>query len=114
MRLIGQGGWGPRNRSIVGVWAVIQAGTTGKLHSSYNVASYTDNGAGDHTLTFVVPFGGANEYACTFGTAATNRTVTYQDEATATAAGSLRIKTINSGNALTDIDPTTVLCVGRR
>ena len=108
-------GWrGPSNRSQVGVWAVIQAGTTGKLHGSYNVSAYTDNGAGDHTLTFVVPFASASDYAIVCGTMATNRTVTFVDQDNRAAASSVRVVTINASNSLTDIDPTTVLCVGRR
>lgn len=115
MRQSGLGLWGPRNRSIVGAWAVIQAGTTGKLHSSYNVASYTDNAAGDHTLTFVVPFGGANEYAVHCGSAnGTNQMGHVSDSSNPPTAASVRVLTINASNVLVDVDPTTVLCVGRR
>ncbi len=113
MRFLG-GLWGPRTRSRVGMWAVVQAGTTAKLHSSYNVSSFTDNGAGDFSFTLVIPFASASDYAIVCGTNATNRTVTFQDQDNRPTASSLRTVTINAANALTDIDPTTVLCVGRR
>lgn len=106
---------GSRTRSIVGAQAVIQAGTTGKLHSSFNIASYTDNGAGDHTLTFAVPFATLNSYvALVEAVTSTNALGSWIDESNPPAAGSVRVLTINAGNALVDVDPTLVICIGRR
>jgi len=102
-----------RSTSIVGMWAVIQAGETGKLHSSFNVASYTDNGAGDHTLTYNISFASASDYVVV-GSANTNVTGAYTADGSPPAAGSARIVTANTSAALVDSDPTTVIAVGRR
>lgn len=114
MRWTGRSLHGPRNRSQIGVWAVIGTQTTSKLHTSYNVASLTDNGTGDSTLTFVVPFASASEYAVVCGTTSTSRVVTFTDQDNRPTASSVRLVTIDAANALTDVDPTTVICVGRR
>ena len=104
-----------RNRSVVGAWAVIQAGGTGKLHSSYNVASYTDNGDGDHSLSFVIPFASASQYAVLCSSAnINNQMFNGTDESNPPLATSLRVLTINASNVLVDVDPTMVMCVGRR
>ena len=116
LRTMGGGVWnGSRNPSIVGAWAVIQAGGTGKLHSSYNVATYTDGGAGVHALTFTIPFASASEYAIVGSCSpTTTNTQIYVNETTDATANSVSVVTINTSNALVDQDPTMVICVGRR
>lgn len=95
------------------MWAVIQAGGTSKLHSSYNVGSLTDNGAGDFTLTYVIPFASASDYAV-IGSANTTVVNAFTEASSPPAAGSVQIRTINTSNASVDSDPTTVIAVGRR
>ena len=99
--------------SRVGAWAVIQAGTTGKLHTSYNVSSYTDNGAGDHTLTWLVPFANASSYVV-LGTANSSTTNVFPLDTELPSAGSARVVTFSTSAVPTDTDPTTVIAVGRR
>jgi len=103
------------NLSRVGVWAVIQAGVTAKLHSSYNVATFTDNGAGDFTLTFTVPFADASSYAIICSANSGNFTAGHTADGVPPLAGSARVVTIADAlNAQADRDPTTVIGVGRR
>lgn len=101
--------------SQVGAWAVIQASGTSKLHSSYNIASLTDNSAGNFTLTFQREFASASDYVI-LGAAvhavAGGANALYTDEATATTAASCRIVAL-FGAVATDMDPTTVCMVGR-
>ena len=95
----------------MGGWAVIQADTTGQLHTHFTVSSYTDNGAGDHTLTWAIPFASASSYAV-FGTANTNLVGCFT--AIDPSANSLTSLTVNTSNIKEDSSPTTVIAVGRR
>lgn len=48
--------------NIVKAWGNFN-GTTGAIRSAFNIKTVTNNGAGDYTVTFKVPFVDAN-YAC--------------------------------------------------
>ena len=101
--------------SRVGMWAVIQAGTTAKLHSSYNVASLTDNGAGDFTLTMAVAFASASHYAVLAAQANSGDFIAvWTDRNNLPTANTIRVVSPDASNTLTDYDPTLVLAVGRR
>lgn len=95
---------------------MIQAGTTAKLFTSYNIASFTDNGAGDFTLSFTVPFASASEYAVVASSfyGADTRSTAYTSQTTQPTATTINILTLSAGGGGVDNDPTTVLCVGRR
>lgn len=99
--------------SQIGAWAVIQAGITAKLHSSDNVASLTDNGAGDFTLTYSTAFASASDYVVLGNPTTTSTGGFWTAEDVPPLAGSCRVLTIDAGNALVDRDPTQVICIGR-
>lgn len=101
--------------SQIGAWAVIQGSGTSTLHSSYNIASLTDNGAGDFSLTFAREFASASEYVilgAPIHAAGGFVNMLYTDDATASTAASCRVLSLLA-SALTDADPTTVLMIGR-
>jgi hypothetical protein len=100
-----------RSRTV-SAWANIDAQASAVLAKAYNVSNLTDNGDGDFTLTFTAAFGNAN-YAVGVSAATggfvqghTNNT------ATAKAASAVRVSTWNASNALTNYNPTCVICVG--
>lgn len=80
-------------------WASISGGGTPVLDASYNIASITDNGVGDLTITIATDFSSANwagvATSKTGGTAAILR-INPQ------AAGSVEIQCLNSSFALAD------------
>ena len=87
-------------------WALIAGGPTDTILASRNVAAVTDNGAGDSTITWSVPFATASSYAallCTSGTAlaATRTFVGLQSQ----TANSIRTD-LRNFSAATPLDPT--------
>ena len=98
----------------IAAWAVIQAGTTAKLHSSFNVASLTDNGAGDFTMTYVRAMR-ASAYAVFIMAAAggTGQVAPgWTDVGNPPTATAVRVISPNNAGTNTDFDPTTVAVVG--
>ena len=98
----------------VAAWAVIQAGTTGKLHSSFNIASLTDNGAGDFTVSLQRSMN-ATAYAIFIMAAAGGTgqvTPGWVDVGNPPTASTVRLITTNNAGTNTDFDPTTVALVG--
>lgn len=116
MRLIGGSLHnGAPNRSIVGLWAVVGGGVTMKTFSSFNVASLTDNGTGDFTLSMVVPFAAASEYAVFAAQDSGNFATAHIDHSNAPTARTVRVVTVNDGvGGFSDRAPVTVIAVGRR
>ena len=116
MRLSGQSYRLQRNPSIIGMWAVVGGGGTMKIHSQYNLASLTDNGVGDFTLSYVIPFASASDYAVVGGLVHTSPVSPCQGVANPPTASTVRMLSFDPANpaAAVDFDPVTVLCVGRR
>lgn len=79
-------------------WIVFNGTGTIATLASYNVASITDNGAGDYTITIDTDFSSANYSAvgmCSQVSGETNsRSVEIQDSGAGMAAGSLRVVTL--------------------
>ena len=92
----------------VKAWALIAGGTTDTIRASRNVAAVTDNGAGDTTVTWSVPFATASSYAallCTSGS--TNAVIRTFVGLQSQTASSIRTD-LRNFNAVTPVDPSFV------
>jgi len=70
------------------------------IRSSFNVASLTDNGTGDYTITFTAAMGDAN-YICTGTSGVSNtasQTLCPNFDVAAPTTSAMRIQTTNSAN----------------
>ena len=95
----------------IGAWAVISAGGTSKLHSSFNVSSLTQNANGDHTVTYARAMN-ASAYAVFVTAQTAGFRQAWTDNGNLPTATSVRILTLDSGTTLTNYDPTTVVVTG--
>lgn len=96
--------------SAAKVWVNFTSITTTTIAASYNVASLTDNGTGDTTVTFTTAFSG-NDYSATTASS-NNASNTGPDLSIATMlAGSLRVQKFEAGS-LTDTARQCVTCFG--
>jgi hypothetical protein len=90
-------------------WLVLDGTGTIAIHASHNIKSITDNGTGDYTVEFGVPF--RDPYFVMAGVAPDNVDV-HRDNGTL-AASSAEIHTRHNSTAnLTDTDPISVVFFG--
>lgn len=78
------------------------------LTTGANIASLTDNGAGDTTLTFTTPMASADYVAI-----ATGGSADVFAHIAAQAAGSVRVRTRDAAGALTDSDLNQLIVLGK-
>tara|TARA_R100000951_G_scaffold85350_1_gene73021 strand:+ start:670 stop:1047 length:378 start_codon:yes stop_codon:yes gene_type:complete len=81
-------------------WVNFNGTGTVAIRASYNVASLTDNGTGDYTITFTAAMSDAN-YICT-GTSGlsntANQSICPNFDVAAPTTSAMRIQTTNSAN----------------
>lgn len=95
-------------------WVKIQGSGTPAILGSENAASMTDNGGGDYTVTWAVPFATASSYAVVIGSSGQTVATTRHFQAIQTiAANSVRTSFLdyNSG-AATDPDFAYLIALG--
>lgn len=94
------------SNNVPKAWAYYTSVTTTALIASFNVASVTDNGTGDTTLTIDRDFGSAN-FAVTVGV----DTGAFVGVCTGRTAGTVRILTFTSAAAAVDV-ATSMVAMG--
>lgn len=93
---------------VAKVWCNLDATGTFGISDSFNVSGATDNGTGDHTVTYDVDFGNANHSVVALADG--GRTCDMNDNGP--AAGSVRIRTVNSGNSAEDANDVCMIAFG--
>lgn len=95
--------------SAAKAWASFNGSGTPAIITSYNMdSSITDNGAGDWTLNITTDFSSANFIAV----ASTNYDSNDMANAQATAAGTVRVKVVNTSGNGEDNTINSVVCFG--
>jgi hypothetical protein len=92
-------------------WCLFTSVTTTAITASYNVASLTDNGTGDTTITWDTDFSSAN-YCVVTSTIIGATTYVVAELNSAKAAGSTRIQNVQIGVALVDAANQSVAAFG--
>ena len=88
-----------------------------KIHTHFNVASLTDNGTGDFSLTYSIPFASASSYAVIVAPSlVTSPSIgAHIDHSNPPTANSCRILLMNNlASGHLDNDPVGVVAIGRR
>jgi len=97
-------------------WVNFNGTGTIAINSSYNTQGITDNGTGDTTITIDNDFSSGNYVATIFSRRDTSAGKTIGGDIYSTsgnpAAGSLRIRTFDSGSTNTDMEVVTVAMFG--
>ena len=95
-------------------WAQIKGSGTTALFGQENVSSLTDNGAGDYTVTWAIPYAGASQYAVTMSSSGQAVSATLHFPAFQTiTAGSVRTSFLNySAGAASDPELVYILATG--
>ena len=98
----------------VKAWVVFDGTGTPTIADSYNVDSITDNGTGDYTINWTVPFASA-DYVVS-GSASLAATTCYFviSPDAAPLAGAVRIKTTNTSNEAVDATAIMVMAIGEQ
>ena len=95
-------------------WAQVTGQTTAAISGSQNVSSLSDNGVGDFTVTWAIPFDTASSYAILLTSSYGGSTITHEFQACQTqAAASARTLFRNyASQAASDPDLFTIGAVG--
>ena len=93
---------------VAKVWCNLDATGTFGISDSFNVSSATDNGTGDHTVTYDVNFSNANHSVVALADG--GRTCDMNDNGP--AADSVRIRTVNSSNSAEDANDVCMIAFG--
>jgi len=95
-------------------WAQIKGTGTTALFGSENVSALTDNGAGDYTVTWAVPYASASSYAVCMGTSGSAALVTQHFRAfQSITASSIRTSLLDFNSAgATDPEFAYLIAVG--
>jgi len=85
-------------------WIDLDGGGTAHIDDDFNVASITDNGTGDYTVTFTTAMGSANYAvaASVIGSSSSNHYAFVTSDGTAKATGSFRIIIIHHAGSAAD------------
>ncbi len=104
----------PEQELVTLSWAQIKGAGTTALWGSENVSSLTDNGGGDYTVTWAVPFATASSYAVVIGSSGqTNATTRHFQAEQAVTAASVRTSFLDFNVAsATDPDMAYVVALG--
>ena len=88
-------------------WVAYNTNTTTTVHDSFNVASLTDDGTGDTTITFTVPMANA-DYAITCISSSWHNSAADADR----AVGSCSVQTAGTTHAAQDVAYSAVAIFG--
>jgi len=114
MLVVGEGGTNTTNlqQGLLKTWINLNGTGTIATRVSNNVASITDNGTGDCTVTFTVAFGG-NHYTFSGGLSSTaDRAILILDNGVNLDAASARLQTIYDGDTKIDCAVVTIQFAG--
>ena len=114
MLVVGEGGTNTTNlqQGLAKVWVQFDGTASGAAaRDSFNVSGMTDNGTGDHTVTFNTDMAGTSNYSASgnagqFSGASSNDVYCFHKNV---AAGSLGVQVIRSTGSL--IDQTFINCI---
>lgn len=95
-------------------WVQLKGEATTTIFGSENVSSITDNGAGDYTVTWQIPYATASSYAVLIGSSGSaNQALCHFQSIQAIAAGSARTSFLNhSAAAGSDPDFAYLIALG--
>ena len=98
----------------VHAWVQVTGQTTAAISGSQNVSSLSDNGTGDFTITWAIPFDTASSYAIMLTSSYGGSNITHEFQACQTqAAASVRTLFRNyAAQAASDPDLFTIGAVG--
>ena len=92
-------------------WAQIKGSGTTTLWGSENVSSFTDNGGGDYTVTWAVPYLSASSYAVVIGSSGAAGATTRHFQAIQTVTASTVRTSFLDYNSAAATDPDLVFVV---
>jgi len=114
MLVVGEGGTNTTNlqQGLLKTWINFNGTSTIATRVSNNVASITDNGTGDYTVTFTVAFG-VNHYTFSGGLSSTSdRAILILDNGVNLDAAASRLQTIKDGDVKIDCAVVTIQFAG--